>query len=495
MKRLWATLALALYGFSALGHVGSPAVVFEGKAGRYPLRVVIQPPEVVPGLAEISVRALGAVPDRITVLPIHWRTDRRGSPRPDVATPTSGDTNLFSAALWLMAHGAYGVEVSAEGSDGGSIVVPVNAVALTRKSMSPGLSLLLRLLGFGLAFGLVAILAAAFRESTLGPGETFTANGRIRAWLGATVGLAAASGLIVLGSRWWNSVDAEHQRRGIFRPLERQWLVDTKERTLRLTLTDGRMQDANFALTPDHGKLVHAFLIQEAPAPGQMPVLAHLHPVRGPAGAFASAWPDVPAGAYRVYTDLTHESGLTETLTNTIQLEPVAESRPPTDVDDSWTSPAAPGEPGHSVDLGGGLRMTLVGAAYRAGEPLRLVAKVVDAAGAATPLEPYLRMLGHALVEREDGQVFTHIHPAGTLSLAAAREFAEKLGGPSAARFAEGNCGDLSALPQSDVQALTGRGEVGFPYLFPSPGRYRLWVQVRVRGDIRTGGFGLTVTP
>jgi hypothetical protein len=37
-------------------HVGSPNVFFEGRAGAYPVHVVIQPAEVIPGLAQISVR-------------------------------------------------------------------------------------------------------------------------------------------------------------------------------------------------------------------------------------------------------------------------------------------------------------------------------------------------------------------------------------------------------------------------------------------------------
>ena len=54
----------------AYAHVGSPAVFFEGMAGPYRAHVIIRPAEVIPGLADVSVRVEGAQVERVTALPV-----------------------------------------------------------------------------------------------------------------------------------------------------------------------------------------------------------------------------------------------------------------------------------------------------------------------------------------------------------------------------------------------------------------------------------------
>src|SRR4029077_17229269 len=49
-------LALLLAAAPARAHVGNPNVFFDGDAGPYPVRVIVRPPAVIPGLAEITVR-------------------------------------------------------------------------------------------------------------------------------------------------------------------------------------------------------------------------------------------------------------------------------------------------------------------------------------------------------------------------------------------------------------------------------------------------------
>jgi hypothetical protein len=103
---------------------------------------------------------------------------------------------------------------------------------------------------------------------------------------------------------------------------------------------------------------------------------------------------------------------------------------------------------------------------------------VRDPAGAPAALEPYMGMASHAVVLRDDGSVFVHLHPMGTVSMASLQKFAAQ--GPD------------GASPHA-MHHEAPEGKVSFPYAFPKPGPYRLWVQVRTNGLVRTGVFDLLV--
>lgn len=65
MRRFAAsTFALSLLVLAA-AHIGSPNVLFDGNAGPYPVRVIVRPPEVVPGRAEVIVRVTAPDAQRV----------------------------------------------------------------------------------------------------------------------------------------------------------------------------------------------------------------------------------------------------------------------------------------------------------------------------------------------------------------------------------------------------------------------------------------------
>ncbi|MBN8246379.1 MAG: hypothetical protein J0L84_02930 [Verrucomicrobia bacterium] len=490
MLALLFLLALGL-SFHAAAHVNNPYIVFEGRAGTLPVQVVIRQPDVVPGLAEITVQVLQGRPDRVQVLPLHWRTDRSGAPSPDDARPIPGETNRYAGELWLMTRGAHGIEVRVDAPGGGTVLVPVNSESHARKPMPSWLGWILGGLCAALALGVVAIAIAAARESTLPP-ETAPRRPRLMA---AGISGAVALGLVLMATAgfgaWWRRVDDSHQRRMLYRQYTHEVVQQSEgdEDRLDLEITDPRRRDPAHQLVEDHGKKAHLFLVGEQAA-GGIPAFAHLHPEESGNGRFTTTLPALPSGSYRVFTELAHAAGFTQTLTNRVALtglRPAALDR-----DSAW-APAAPTPAPGAVSIGDGLSLQLETAALRAGEPAVLKARVRQADGSPAFLEPYLRMLGHAVFQRDDGAVFAHLHPAGSLSMAAARVFAAKLDGDAGARAADANCGDLEAVPPAEAAALGRSGEVRFPCVFPSAGRYFVWIQVRVEGQVRTAPFLVTV--
>ena len=99
--------------------------------------------------------------------------------------------------------------------------------------------------------------------------------------------------------------------------------------------------------------------------------------------------------------------------------------------------------------------------------------------GDTASLEPFLGMAGHAVIVRDDGQVFIHLHPLGTISLAAQARLAHSA--PNAMDHA------MSAPGAAVDDSLY------FPYAFPQPGKYTVWVQVKRHGRVMTGSFPVEV--
>ncbi len=488
--------------FAAEAHVGSPNVVHDGFAGNIPVRVIIRPPGVVPGLAEIDVRVLTNGVRRVTVLPVHWRAGLEGAPPPDVCQPVAGERDLFHAALWLMATGAYSVHVVVETAQGsGTLIVPVNSIATTRLPMSPVLTGILVALGLLLFFLAVSVAGAAVRESVLEPGRPVPSARRWLGW-GATLGAAVVIALAVAGGKtWWDRVDRDYRNNRMFKPVPvtATAVGDGGRQVLRLTVDDPKTGNVWGALVPDHGRLMHLFLIEES----SQSTLAHLHPVRRSPGEFACALPELPAGRYRLFADVTHETGFADTLTTSLTLPAAAASSAPAgdsggarvepDPEDSFfVGVASPADRGmdRRCPLGGGLTMTWDEPASVAGaQPLVLRFRVVDAADQPVKLEAYLGMLSHLILIRQDGAVFTHLHPAGTISLASQQVFQIRAGAKPPKRITPAMLEQLCQPPGPDLL----QQPISFPYEFPSPGRYVVWVQVKVGGVVKTGRFEVNV--
>jgi hypothetical protein len=117
---------------------------------------------------------------------------------------------------------------------------------------------------------------------------------------------------------------------------------------------------------------------------------------------------------------------------------------------------------------------------------------VRDANGKPAALEPYMGMLSHAAIRRrggDDGDVFVHLHPVGSISMASQEVFARD----AALGTAPASGGPHAGMDHSAHGMHHPVSTVSFPYEFPRPGRYRIWVQTRTGGKVRTGVFDTEV--
>lgn len=488
----------ALVPGPAAAHVGSPNVFFDGDAGPYPVRVIVRPPEVVPGVAEITVRLQSGAASRVAVQPVYWQAGLEGAPPADVAVPVPGQAGSYTAQLWLMRQGSYTVRVEVDGSSGpGVALVPVTTAPTKVRGMQKGVGIALTLLGVFLFAGALTIVGAAVRESALAPGEVPDPRRKARARF-----VAGGSGLLLAlllygGKRWWDRVDAE-TREGLYRPfaVETSARAEGGRRVLSMVIDDARRAEWS-PLIPDHGKLMHMFLVRE---PG-LDAFAHLHPVPREQDRFDVTLPPLPAGRYRVYGDVVHETGFPQTLVDEVDIPAAPDpsgladaGSPPPDPDDSWraSAPVARAAGPAVSPLGGGFEMSWRKGPepLAAGRELDLRFEVRGPGGRPAALEPYMGMLSHAVITRDDGEVFVHLHPVGSFSMASKEAFEKRLA-PAAAPSA-------SSAPAMDhgahvAHAAHGPSVVSFPYEFPRPGRYRIWVQVKSGGKVMTGVFDAEV--
>jgi hypothetical protein len=481
-------LFIALVALVSWGHVGSPNVFFDGEAGPFPVRVIVRPPQVIPGLAEVTVRVKEGTAERVTVQPVQWKAGAKGAPPPDIAEPVTGAAGLWTARLWLMTASSYSIQVRVAGPAGeGLAVVPVATMRIRTLEMQRPLGVALSVAGLVLFFGALSIVGAAVRESVLPPG---TAPNSRRTWAARSVAVLTGGLLVLLltgGWRWWNKVEAQYQER-LFRPYNVAAAVSSEDsaRVLQLTIDDDRWGNEKdwTPLTPDHGKLMHLFLIRE---PG-LDAFAHLHPVPVDDRRFDVPLPPLPAGRYRIYADIVQESGFAQTLVQAVEV-PAGAAGPGGDPDDSFrlAPPLGAMKAVESpLDAGGAMVWERGAEPLRAGREADLRFTVRDASGSPAPLEPYMGMLSHAAIRRDDGSVFVHLHPVGSFSMASQEVFARDP--------ALGMAGmDHSGHSSHGMHHAPAVSSVSFPYEFPRPGRYRIWVQVRTGGTVKTGVFDAEV--
>jgi hypothetical protein len=491
MKKFIRFICVLLFPLGAIAHVNSPDVFYDGYAGPYHLLVTLRPPSVVPGVAQVQIRSVSNDVNEINILPLRMiGVGAKMAPLPDPAKRSKDDPQLFTGTLWIMVRGSWKVQVQASGSKGtAQLEVPLPAVSTSSQPMQAGLGILLAFLGLALAAGLIGIIFAATREAALnsgeGPAPAQNRRGRIGLGIAAVIVVAA----FVLGNVWWGSEASANDRLNYKVPNMKPSLVGGS--LLRLHLENPNASEpTRFRseqpdrirlddLILDHGHLMHLFIVRMP----DMKAFWHLHPDQVQPGDFTVNLPTMPEGQYKLYADIVHHTGFPETQVATVNLPAVMGEA--LSGDDSGSFDLA--DTDKVAQLSGGYRMVResdvppgpdgerrVIPKLKAGQPYWFRFRVEDKDGKpATDLEPYMGMAGHAVFLSADGNVFAHVHPAGSVSMAAVN-------------LAEGR---NPKAGMENMEHNAPAAEVSFPYGFPQPGEYRIFVQVKRAGKVETGEF------
>jgi hypothetical protein len=474
---LFASLYLAP---SAFAHVGSPDVFYEGDAGPYHLLITVRTPGMIPGVAQVEIRSTSTPMSAVQVVPVYLTAKDAGlPPAPDPLQPVPGDPQSFSGKVWLMASGSWEIRVQADGPRGqGELALPVPAFARRTLPMQRALGGLLFGLMLFLSFGVVAIAGAAARDGLLQPGEQASGKNRRYGRIVMVVTALVVIGLLALGNWWWNVEAADLARGMVYNAPPLTASIGGGRLTLHMgeNFWHERRKDSwSMRLVPDHGHVMHLFLLR---TPG-LDQFYHLHPEQNADGSFAIELPSTSAGHYQVFADIVRESGFPETMLTEIDL-PASSGKPLTGDDseargNAITVPAATGT--QIAQLPDGARMVWErdSSPPAVGQLGWFRFRVEDAGKPVNDLEPYMGMAGHAVFVRSDRSVFAHVHPAGSVPMAALA-MVEK---------------DIQAMPQDHdmVHRAAMPPEVSFPYGFPRTGDYRIFVQVKRGGRIETGVF------
>ena len=481
-------LSLVLLAAPAFAHVGSPDVYFDGKAGPYQLLITVRPPAMIPGLAQIEIRSESADVTGINVVPLYIVGEgSKYPPAADALARSKDDPQMFTGQLWIMGSGSWQVRVTADGAQGsGMVAVPVPAFATRTLTMQRTLGWFLFAVMLVLVAAFVSIMGAGSREGFLDPGQK---PGQPQSRRGAVaMGVAALLliGILFLGNGWWNAEASDRAMRVIYKPPP---LTVTLDSPGKLVLTMGpsswlarRGNRNTISLIPDHGHLMHLFLLRWP----QMDRFYHLHPDGADNNVFTQQLPALPAGHYQIFADIVRASGFPDTMAAEIELpevsgRPQSQPQSATGDDSAATGPALPDsvQSSNTFALSDGGRMVWErdSAAIHPRQPMWFRFRIEDRQGKpAQDLEPYMGMAAHAEIVSFDRSVFAHIHPEGSVAMAAL-----SLANPS------------SMSPGAMAGMLQVGPEISFPYGFPKSGNYRMFVQVKRAGKVETGIFDVKV--
>ena len=472
-----------------IGHLN---YIFEGKAFDRPIRVIIKTPGVVPGLADIIVKSFDQEIDNILVTPIVWKEANnwnptgngpQAAPPADIMLPIKGEKNTFQAELWLMDFGAYNIQIDFFKNNQSEIInIPINSIANQIIPMTQFTSVILFLLMLLLIAGLSNIITIGYRESTLNSFSDLD-NSRIKkSYLVQFFSLIFIVFILYLGNNWW-AITEQAFMKNLFKPLENEvnLIKNSKQNILQVKITDDAWKDGRIVdFIPDHGKIMHLYLISE-----NHQQLCHLHPKRNlqDKGLFEVVIPPIEYGKYYIYIDVTLESGSNQTLRNIMEYYPenILDQKEQyfleVDQDDSFIK----------ENSSYYFKWLNNSKNYYVNNEINLNFQMFDRLNNPVMLEPYIQMGGHGAIIDSLGDIFIHIHPIGTISMASQELYDKEYDLQKS-----GIC--YFGLPDTTIKDYTKdsfkNSFLSFPpIIIDDPGKYYLWIQGKSNNQIITEKF------
>jgi hypothetical protein len=208
----------------------------------------------------------------------------------------------------------------------------------------------------------------------------------------------------------------------------------------RPELQRGREQRLAFRIADDHGATVRHFDVGHTQrmhvivARRDLTGFQHLHPSQRADGTWEAPVTLRDAGSYRLFADFSRD-GEPQTLATDLRVDGRADLR-------DLPAPAA------AATSDGGYGVELASAPAHPGDEAELRFRTTKD-GAPVSTESYLGAGGHLVALREGDLAFLHVHPTNE----------------------------------------AGSDEIGFAATFPTEGRYRLFLQFQVGGEVQTVAF------
>lgn len=240
---------------------------------------------------------------------------------------------------------------------------------------------------------------------------------------------------------------------------ERTRFAGTGSAPLRFRVTDERGRTVTDDFRVEHEKRLHMIVVRRDTG-----VFRHVHPTMRADGIWEVDVDLAEPGTYRAYADFTTGDGKQTLAADLFVPGTFAPQALP-----------APRTVDRAVDEGGstadGIDVTLDAPKVRAGGEAQLTFAATRDGRPLAALEPYLGTKGHLVALRDGDLAYLHVHPTED---AATAESGDHEHGSSGA-----------AAPHAN--------EVGFAATFPTAGRYRLFLQFKVDGRVRTVDYTVEV--